>query len=257
MRAGVFQCEGGGLLPQQRIEKLALALAAKPLDLVVCPELFLSGYNVGGELPAFAESQGGPLMTKLAQVARASGTAIVYGYPERLGDQLFNAAACLSADGLLLANHRKLMLPPGFESQYFDPGQGTTLFQLGGLCCGLLVCYDAEFPEAVRALAQAGAQVVIVPTALVKNWSVVSRRVMPTRAFENGVWLIYANHAGQEGDAHYLGESCIAAPDGQDAARAGSAEELISAELTLAAVAAAQKRLPYLAGLADLRDRLA
>ncbi|MGO1119175.1 carbon-nitrogen hydrolase family protein [Rhodovibrionaceae bacterium A322] len=258
MRAGIFQCEGGGLTPLERLAKVETALQAnEELDLLVCPELFLSGYNVGDQITALAEPVHGPFAQRLAELARQYRTALVYGYPERGAEgEVFNSAACLSADGELLANHRKLMLPPGFESRYFLPGDGFTLFTLGSLRCGLVICYDAEFPETLRALAQAGAQVVFVPTALNDAWSVVSERVMPARAFENGLWLLYANHAGQEGDIRYFGGSCIVAPDGRDAARAGSAEDVIAADLSAAAVTAAQSRLPYLPAVTELQIRL-
>ncbi|MEO0760555.1 MAG: nitrilase-related carbon-nitrogen hydrolase, partial [Pseudomonadota bacterium] len=66
------------------------------------------------------------------------------------------------------------------------------------------------------------------------------------RAFENGVFLAYANHAGTENGLHYLGESVIAAPDGEELVRASDAPGTIMADLTMHRVAAAQARLPYL-----------
>ena len=265
MKAGVFQCAGGGLTSAQRLDKLAEQLAQQSLDLLVCPELFLSGYAVGDALPEMAESLGdragegifdGPFAGAVSELARQYNTAIVYGYPERDGDALYNSAACIGADGKLVANHRKLLLPPGFEAEYFTNGSGLTLFELGGLRCAILICYDAEFPEMVRAAAQAGAQVVIVPTALNDAWAVVAEQVMPVRAFENGVWLLYANHAGTEGEISYLGGSCIAAPDGSDAARAGSEECVIAAELDAEQVQVSQARLPYLEGVQQLSGKL-
>ena len=256
IRAGIFQCAGGGLSPVQRLEKLDQHLQQQDLDLVVCPELFMSGYAVGDALPELAETSDGPFAKAVAQLAQQHQTAVVYGYPERDGDKLYNSAACINADGKLIANHRKLMLPPGFEADYFTAGSGSTVFDLNGVRCGLLVCYDAEFPEAVRALAQVGAQIVIAPTALVDSWPVVARKVMPTRAFENGVWFVYANHAGIEGPASYLGASCIVAPNGEDAARAEAEETLITAKIDMEQVTHCRKRLPYLQGIETLLSKL-
>lgn len=261
MKAGIFQCAGGGLTPAQRLDKLAEQLAQQSLDVLVCPELFMSGYAVGDALPKLAEPLGdsanegifsGAFAGAISKLARQTNTAIVYGFPERDGAALYNSAACIGADGKLVANHRKLLLPPGFEAEYFTRGSGLTLFDLGGLRCAILICYDAEFPETVRAAAQAGAQVVIVPTALNDAWAVVAEQVMPTRAFENGVWLLYANHAGTEGGISYSGGSCIASPDGSDAARAGAEECLITAELGTEQVEVSQARLPYLEGVKKL-----
>lgn len=257
MLSGVLQSDGSGLTPEMRLEKLAASLADNDLDLIVCPELFLSGYNVGDALPQLALTADSALIEQVAKIARSHQTAIVYGYPERDGDSIFNVAACVSAQGKLIARHRKLILPPGFEAQVFSAGSSFTVFDLAGFRCGILICFDAEFPEAVRALAQAGAELVIVPTALTQEWGVVAEKIMPTRAFENGVWLIYANHAGSENGTHYLGHSCIISPDGKDAARAGTGEQVITARLDVKSVAAAQKRIPYLKDVVDLKSRLA
>lgn len=256
MRAAVFQGAGGGLTPDRRLDRLAAALAGKELDLVVCPELFMSGYDVGDDIDKLAEPCGGPFSTRMAEIAHASGAALVYGYPERDGEAIYNSAACIDASGHVIANHRKLLLPPGFERTCFTPGSGLTLFELNGVACALLICYDAEYPESVRAAAEAGAQVILVPTALVEQWATVAMQLMPTRAFENGVWLLYANHAGTENKSHYAGASCIVAPDGKDAARAGNGEELITAELDMARVTAMQARLPYLEDVKRLRQKL-
>ncbi len=256
MRAGVFQCAGGGLQPQQRLERLSEAITSQAVDLVVCPELFMSGYNVGSVISQIAEPSNGPFAQQMRALAKRSKTALIYGYAERVGDQLYNSALCFNADGEVVANHRKMLLPPGFEAGSFAQGSGLTLFDLAGIRCAILICYDAEFPESVRAVAEAGAQLVIVPTALTDNWATVARQLMPTRAFENGVWLIYANHAGFEGDLNYLGESCIVAPDGSDAARAGSDQQMISAQIDLKRVVKAQARLPYLQDVKRLRLQL-
>ncbi len=66
------------------------------------------------------------------------------------------------------------------------------------------------------------------PTALGAQCGIVSEKVMPTRAFENGVFICYANSFGQENGMDFFGGSCIVAPDGADLARAGSAAEILS-----------------------------
>jgi 5-aminopentanamidase len=257
MRAGVFQCNGAGLSPQARLDKLAAVIEGRNLDLVVCPELFMSGYHVADQVRALAEPASGPFAQGAATLARKTSTAIVYGYPERDGSMVYNSALAIGAGGATLANHRKLAIPPGSEEGHFIAGTGLTLLSLGGMRCAILICYDAEFPEAVRAACLAGAETVIVPTALSSQWDQVADRVIPARAFENGCWLLYANHAGTENGLTYHGGSCILTPQGRDAARAGADEELISAVLDQPSVTAARQRLPYFRDLADLRPRLA
>jgi predicted amidohydrolase len=249
MYTAILQSETGALTQTQRLDLLTDTVSKNSFDLVVCPELFMSGYNAGDHLRLCAEHTDGPFFQKAAGLAKETSTAIVYGYPETEDDQLFNAAMCINAEGVRIANHRKLLIPPGFEQDYFNCGQHFTVFDLMDFRCALLVCYDAEFPETVRAAAQAGAQLVIVPTALGEQWPSVAHQMMPTRSFENGVWLMYANHAGVENGLRYLGASCIVAPDGKDAARADSHQQLIAAEIDIASAINAQKRLPYLVDL--------
>ena len=78
------------------------------------------------------------------------------GYPELAGEVLYNSAQCIDANGVSLANHRKIVLPPGFERKYFSVGQRTTIFTIHGIKFGLLICYECEFPESVRTLAESG-----------------------------------------------------------------------------------------------------
>jgi predicted amidohydrolase len=251
-RVAVFQYSARDERPGDRFVRLGdavRALGRNSVDLVVCPELFLSGYNVGRRVVEWAEPVDGPFGSGVAALARENGTAIVYGYPELKGSERYNAAACFDAAGALIANHRKLQLPNDHERSSFARGDRLTICDIAGYKVAILVCYDIEFPEPVRACALGGAEIVVAPTALKAEWSFVAHRMIPTRAFENGVFVVYANYAGKEGDWHYLGESCAIGPDGSELARAGRGEEVLRAELDAALIPAARARLPY------LRDR--
>ncbi len=260
MRVAVFQSDADVSAPAERIAKLEKALEQQKeqqkTDLFVCPELFSSGYNIGERLKSYAESQSGEIAVRVSELAKKYKTAIVYGYPELADDTIYNSALCIDMHGKIIANHRKLLLPPGFEADHFSSGDGMTYFSINGFKFCILICYDAEFPESVRAAALAGSHVVIIPTALAENWGVVSEKVMPSRAFENGIWVAYANHSGTENGLSYYGGSCIVKPDGIDAVRAGINEEVIYSDITIEAVQTAQERLPYLSKLTALNKLL-
>jgi len=217
-----------------------------PLDLVVCPELFLSGYDIGSLVHDRAEAADGPSAARVSEIAQRYGTAIVVGYPESDGDTLYNAAMVYGADGGHLLNYRKRLIPPGFEGTYFAQGDSQGVFEINGWKLAVLICYDVEFPEYVRQAALSGADAIVAPTALRNMWGFVADTMLPTRAFENGVYVLYANHAGAEGNCEYLGRSVIVGPSGEEAARAGDSEELIAATLDRSAVLAARATLPYL-----------
>src|SRR3989337_2929260 len=183
----------------------------------------------------------GPWLDRVAAIAGSAGVAILYGFPERDGDEVFNAAQLVDRDGTVLAKHRKSHLFGDLDPRTFTPGAGDlAVVDLEGARVGILICYDVEFPEAVRSLALAGADLVAVPTALMRPHEVVARTVVPARAYENQVYVAYANRSGHEADLAYCGESCVVGPDGADLARAGSGEELLLAEIDPARLASSR-----------------
>ena len=235
---------------EQRLDWLSATLpevAGRTADLLLLPELFATGYNIGDEVEKRAEPANGLIAKEIARLANSHALAIHYGFPEAAEGRVFNSAQCFGPDGQRLSLNRKLLIPPGFERDYFSPGQEYTLFAYRGVRIATLICYDAEFPETARHLACNGAELILVPTALGAQWEWVAQRMIPTRAYENGVFLAYANSAGTERGLQFLGQSFIATPDGQELARAGADAEIIYGTLDIDRVSSAQSRLPYLA----------
>ncbi|MTI08556.1 carbon-nitrogen hydrolase family protein [Curvivirga aplysinae] len=256
LRLAIAQSSGALEGPEERIgwlERKLKDLSSHKVDVLVLPELFLTGYNKGKKLLEWAEANDGPYAKRISALCKEFNVAIQYGFPEKLGGKLYNSATCFDASGRCLNIHRKLILPPGFEGDHFEAGQGCNIFELGDFKVATLICYDAEFPETFRHIATQGVELVLVPTALGAQWDVVAKKLIPTRAFENGIYVAYANQAGQEGDMNYLGASCIIAPNGDELARAGQEEEIIVATLQGDAVQKAQERLPYLSDVKRIR----
>lgn len=233
-------------------ERAIAAAVARGADLVVFPELWLSGYGAGEAMAALAEPRDGPFAGAMADLARRHGVAVVYGFPERDGGAVFNSALTMGRDGAPLACHRKTALPSNYEKKLFEIGDCATIFELGSWRAGLVICYEVEFPESVRHAALRGADLVVAPTALGAAWPIVAERVIPVRAFENGVFLAYADWAGAEPGHAYHGGSRIVGPDGHPRATALRREDLIVARLDRAEIARARARIPYL----DDRDGL-
>jgi 5-aminopentanamidase len=255
MRLALYQgpAEPGSVARNLELLKVKAAQAAgRGARLLICPEMFLSGYNIGPEQASrLAEPAGGPALARAATLARASGIALLLGYPERGADgAIYNAAQLIGRDGRSLANYRKGHLFGNLERGMFRAGDDPpVVVELDGVCVGLMICYDVEFPEAVRLLALAGADLVAVPTALMEPFEAVARTVVPARAIENQVFVAYANRCGHEGNLHYCGLSCVVAPDGADLVRAARGEELVVVDLDLARLRAARTPNAY------LRDR--
>ncbi|MFC9244012.1 carbon-nitrogen hydrolase family protein [Streptomyces sp. NPDC057136] len=229
------------------LDEAAGRAAGAGVQLLVCPEMFLTGYAIGDAVPRLAEASDGPGAQAVADIAVRHGLAVLYGYPERSGEQIFNAAQLIGPDGAALANYRKTHLFGCFEQEWFTPGeQPVVQAELGGVRIGLLICYDVEFPENVRAHALAGTGLLLVPTAQMHPFQFVAESVVPVRAFESQMYVAYVNRTGQEGEFEFVGLSCLAGPDGVVRVRAGRGEELVIGEVDPEVLTVSRAANPYL-----------
>ncbi|WP_407313013.1 carbon-nitrogen hydrolase family protein [Pseudomonas sp. nanlin1] len=253
MRIALYQCpsqpsDTAGNL--QRLQVRAAEAARWHAELLVCPEMFLSGYNIGiGLVSRLAEAADGAFAEQVARIAQDTGVAILYGYPERAADgQLYNAVQLIDATGRRLCNYRKTHLFGELDRSMFSASdQPCPVFEFNGWRVGLLICYDLEFAENARQLALAGAELILVPTANMLPYEFVADVTVRSRAFENQCYVVYANYCGQEVDVHYCGLSNVVGPDGVRIAEAGQEEALIVGTLDREAVQRARGAFSYLA----------
>ncbi|MGY3017945.1 putative amidohydrolase [Pseudomonas sp. TE6283] len=240
----------------ERLQHQAQQAAARGAQLLVCPEMFLSGYNIGlDQVERLAESEDGPSAMSVVEIAQAHRIAIVYGYPERAEDgSIHNSAQLIDAHGRSLCNYRKTHLFGELDRSMFSPGDDHfPVVELDGWKVGLLICYDIEFPENARRLALDGAELILVPTANMAPYDFVCQVTVRSRAQENQCYLVYANYCGSEGEIQYCGQSSIVGPDGDVLAMAGDEEGLLLADLQRERVLKGREAFPY---LADLRRDL-
>ena len=241
MKVAIAQAEGVPGDVAANLEKVgarAAEAAAAGAGLVVFPETFLGGYNVGEHPPQSSEP--------IRAIAAEHGIAVLCGYAERADGRLYNSAALAGPDGTLLLEHRKLHLFGDLDRRCFTQGEALQTVELGGLTVGVLICFDIEFPEAARALAARGAQLIAVPTALMAPHAWIPATLVPARAYENQVYVAYANRVGREGDLHYIGSSCLAGPDGRCLRAGTDEEELLVGEVDVDAIARARAGFAYL-----------
>lgn len=211
-------------------EKAAEA-AANGAEILLLPEMYLSGYNIGPEA-ALAQALSPEALAPAQTIAKEKKIALVFGYPELVGGQVANAAAMIGPDGIFLLNYRKTHLFGDLDRQMFKSvGDQFPLIEFSGYKIGLLICYDIEFPEPARILALAGADILLIPTAQMEPYTQVAKLLIPTRAYENQLYVAYANHSGADDGLSYVGLSSICGPDGAVLAAAGTAEELIYATI--------------------------
>lgn len=249
----LLQCTPGPLdVPGnlQRLDVAAEQAARGGADLLIGPEMFVTGYNIGvSSVRQLAQPAHGGYAQAVAEIAQRHGLAVVYGYPELgEGGAIFNAAQWINAQGERCLNYRKTHLYGTLDKAQFSPSPPTSGWvELNGWRIGVLICYDVEFPENTRRLALAGADLIAVPTANMAEFDFVSTAVIPVRAYENQTYLAYANYVGHEADIHYGGLSTVAAPDGAVLAQAGRDATLVFATLLAPRLAAARLKCTHLA----------
>jgi predicted amidohydrolase len=231
------------------ILRAANAAGALDVDLLVLPEMFLTGYNIGRLAHELAEARDGPSLAEIGEIAGRAHCAIAVGFPERTADGVFNSVAVFDTRGMLVSVYRKMHLFGAEETALFSPGEEIAIAELGGRKVGLAICYDIEFPELPRELKRRGAEIILAPTAnMAPHWEVPTTFVR-ARALENGVTVAYANLCGRENDLHYTGLSAITGPDGVDLARAGPH----AAAMLIADLPSGSSLGPLSTQLADMR----
>ena len=232
--------------------------AAAGAGLIVLEELHNTRYFCQVEDPAYfdlAEPVPGPTTRILAEVARETRTVIVASLFERRAAGLYhNTAVVLDADGALAGTYRKMHIPddPGYyEKFFFAPGdQGFRPIATAAGRLGVLVCWDQWYPEAARAMALAGAEILIYPTAIgwdprdgeaeqlrqLEAWQTVQRG----HAVANGLPLIACNRTGLEDDPtgqtpgiRFWGRSFVCGAQGEWLAQADEDEEILLTEIDL------------------------
>ncbi|MFJ6096161.1 carbon-nitrogen hydrolase family protein [Williamsia muralis] len=198
------------------------------VDLLVLPDASLGGYigdlrapDVDHLPPAVAID--GPEMARIAEAA--GPMTVCVGYTEDVDGQRYNAAACLSGDGVL-GVHRKVHQPAG-ESLAYSAGDHFGAFDTPVGRIGMLIDYDKTFPEAARTLALDGARIIAALSAWPASVTDRASRLPndrqsrlfdlydAARAAENQVVLVSSNQTGVMGKLRFLGQAKVVGPGGE------------------------------------------
>jgi predicted amidohydrolase len=222
-------------------------------DLVVLPELWLSGAFATGTAIATAEPLDGPTWQALRTAAADAGLHVLAGSLAEAGERPWNTAVVLDPNGAQRAVYRKIHLFgfDGGEADAFAPGPPEpVVWDSPWGRFGLATCYDLRFPELFRALVDAGAEGFLVPTGWpakrIGRWEVLAQ----ARAIENQAWFVGVNAVGEHAGAAMGGRSIVVEPTGE-VAHLGSEVDAETHVVTidLGAAAVWRERFPA------LRDR--
>jgi predicted amidohydrolase len=233
-----------------RIEALAAEAAVRGAEIVCFHECSITGYTFlqtlsRDELCALAEPvPDGPSTARLIASARRSNVAILAGLIERDGERLRKTCVAVSPEGFV-AKFSKLH---PFINPHLTPGEGYVVFDLCGVRCSILICYDNNLVENPRIASLMGAEVIFAPhvtcglpsvmpgrgTIDCKLWENRERdpvplrmefegpkgrawlmRWLPARAYDNGVYYVFANAVGVDHDTIKTGGAMILDPYGE------------------------------------------
>jgi N-carbamoylputrescine amidase len=204
--------------------RAARDLFARGADLVVLPELIVSGYALDPErLAAIAEPLDGPTIAAWTALAAETGGWLAGGFCERAGDAIHNSAVLVGPDGVAL-HYSKLQLFRE-EKHAFAPGDlGLPVVQTPLGSIGMCLCYDLRFPEIARILALKGAEIICVPTAWVagfdtarwdaEGYATQARNAL-LQANLNQAFIACASQAGERHGFVFLGSSLLCDPYGK------------------------------------------
>jgi predicted amidohydrolase len=243
----------------QKIETTVTRAAKKGADLVILPELSLTGYVVRDQIYELAEEIPGPSTRTIQRIARDVGIHVVFGMPEKSKKAqatLHNTAVLVGPKGFI-GKYRKMYLPTHSvfeEKRYFRPGYEAPVFDTNLGKISLLICYDIYFAEVTRLARLEGAQLTVCISASPAVRRSFFEILTAARAVENTTFLAFVNLVGVEDGLQFWGGSRLVGPNGRVLAQAKYDEEdLVISEVDYADIRPLEAFIPT---LKDLRPEL-
>jgi len=223
----------------------AIAACAADTQLIVFPESHLIGFAAAESVAAIAEPLDGPTVSAVVSAAHERNIAVVVGTAENDNGRFYNTTLLITPEGIAL-KYRKTHLWPS-ERGVFEAGDRYATCLWNGVRVGLLICYDIEFPETARALAQLGAQLLIVTNGNMDPYGPTHRTAIMARAQENQAFALMVNRV-EEGDGGlvFAGGSALVDPLGTLLFEAGREEGQFAVELDLTRLTVARQDYRYL-----------
>lgn len=226
----------------QLIEK---AMKDQP-DVLVLPETWNTGFFPKTQLKELSDQDGSRTKAEIGALAAKHNVNIIAGSVSNVRNEtVFNTAYVFNREGECIASYDKthLFTPMG-EDDYFTPGDHFCRFQLDGVSCGLIICYDIRFPELTRSLTVSGLDMLFVVSQWPKVRTFHLRSLTTARAIENQMFVVCCNSCGIAGETVYGGNSAVIDPWGETIALAGETEEILSAQCDLQILESIRSTIP-------------
>lgn len=220
-------------------EQLVRTAARMEPDVITLPETWNVGFFPKENLAGLADRDCAQVKSLFSALARELKVNILAGSVANLRQdgKVYNTACVFDREGVLAAEYDKVHLfSPSGEHEYFQHGTQPCNFQLDGVPCSLVICYDIRFPELIRSEMLAGSKVQFVvaqwPDARHLHWDTLNR----ARAIEGQCFLSCTNSVGSAEGTRYGGHSAIYAPTGECVILGGTGEQILTADMDLSLV---------------------
>jgi len=243
----------------KQIEKTVAKAKKQRADLVIFPELSLTGYVLRDQIYELAETIPGPSTKIMERIAKQANMYIIFGMPElseKTQATLHNTAVLIGPEGLV-GKYHKMYLPTHSvfeEKRYFRPGYQTPVFDTPLGKIGMIICYDIYFPEVTRLMRLKGAQLIVCISASPGIRRTFFETLTSARAIENTAFLAYVNLVGVEDGLQFWGGSRLVGPNGKVLAQAKyDVEDFLTSEVDYADIRPIEAFIPT---LRDLRPEL-
>ncbi len=197
----------------KKIEQIMQEAHQESADLLLFPELNVTGLVAREQLSQLAEARNGNTLKTIQSIIQQYPIHVVYSFMESEGNHIYITSCLVDKEGRPQHYYRKTHLFTD-ENQLFSRGDRLDTFELEGVTFGMLTCYDIEFPEPARTLSLQGAQVLLVNSANMSPYENQHRIFSQARAMENQCHVVYCNRLGSNDHYDYHGESLVVHPNG-------------------------------------------
>lgn len=226
-------------------QKYIKEAAKAQVDVIVLPEMWNTGYALN-QLGEIADVNGEKTKQLLAQNAKQFGVNIVGGsVSTKKDDGFFNTMYVANRAGDIIAEYDKVHLFKLMDEHLFiNAGKSSNVFEIDGVTCGGVICYDLRFPEWIRTHVLKEAKVMFIPAEWPKpridHWQLL----LQARAIENQCFIVAVNRVGSDPNNEFNGHSMVVAPWGELLIKNQSSEGIYYADLDLAEVDRVRKTIP-------------
>jgi predicted amidohydrolase len=228
--------------------------AEQGAQLILFPELQLSPFfpqYPGKDAGEYALTAHHEIIQHIRDQARKLGLVCIPNLYLREGDHLYDASPVIDSNGEMPGISKMVhivQIPCFYEQDYYAPSDdGFKVYETTAGKIGVVICFDRHFPESIRTCVLKGAELIVIPTAIVRNEPLeMFEWEMRVAAMQNGVFIAMCNRVGREDVLDFCGRSLVIGPDGDVLAMADDREQILYADLDFSRIQESRRLRPYL-----------